>query len=456
VPSSFAATYYVDATTGSDNNSGLSPLCAWKSIEKVNHIHLVPGDTVLFRRGDVFRGNLRAKSGSEAARIVYSAYGNGKKPVFYGSIERNTSTDWTKVAKNVWQTSGLDADIGNIIFDHEAAFGIKVPFVERLNKLGEFWYDKQGKNLLLYSAVNPSTFYYDIELAVTRDIIKEINTSYVTYENLDLRYGGAHGIGGDGTHDIIIRSVDISYMGGGYLFGFDTTRYGNGVEFYNSAENNVVEQCTFSQIYDAAMTSQGDKPHHTVRRLYFINNIVSKCEQSFELWIRGEGSVMTDIYFDNNTCMNAGYGITHAQRPDVNGAHLLFWGFGNGTVVKNIFIRNNIFYNARDWSIFWNTPADIIAMSIDSNCWFMTEGPIAKLGDDKIDFVNQWNEYVKKTGQDKHSIAKDPLLQGADCMLAPASPCIDAGLTLDRVNTDFTGSLRKRNYYDIGAYEYSP
>ncbi|HOF38670.1 MAG TPA: hypothetical protein PLD73_01255, partial [Candidatus Hydrogenedentes bacterium] len=76
----FAATYYV-ANAGSDGNSGLSPQEAWASLAQVNEHPLSPGDAVLFRRGDAWRGQLVSQSGSdEGGHITYGAYGEGPKP----------------------------------------------------------------------------------------------------------------------------------------------------------------------------------------------------------------------------------------------------------------------------------------------------------------------------------------------------------------------------------------
>jgi predicted dehydrogenase len=56
--------------------------------------------------------------------------------------------------------------------------------------------------------------------------VDEGGKSYVIYEDLDLRYGGAHGIGGGSTHHIIVKDCDLLYIGGGDQFGGDrTVRY---------------------------------------------------------------------------------------------------------------------------------------------------------------------------------------------------------------------------------------
>jgi hypothetical protein len=48
----WAATYYVDATNGNDTNNGLSEATPWKTIAKVNGSKFLPGDQILFKRGE--------------------------------------------------------------------------------------------------------------------------------------------------------------------------------------------------------------------------------------------------------------------------------------------------------------------------------------------------------------------------------------------------------------------
>ncbi len=75
-------TYFVDDLAGSDNNEGTSRKTAFQSIEKINRQTLNPGDSVLFRRGGEWVGNLLpGGSGTANKRIVIGAYGNGPAPV---------------------------------------------------------------------------------------------------------------------------------------------------------------------------------------------------------------------------------------------------------------------------------------------------------------------------------------------------------------------------------------
>ena len=71
--------YYVSCD-GDDAADGLSEKTPVRNIEKVNEMPLKPGDVVLFRRGDLWRGHIVAQDG-----VTYSAYGKGPKPRLYGS-----------------------------------------------------------------------------------------------------------------------------------------------------------------------------------------------------------------------------------------------------------------------------------------------------------------------------------------------------------------------------------
>ena len=78
--------YYLDATGGDDNNSGLAPDEAWKSLEKLRGVKLLPGNKVLLKRGEVFNGELEITGqGIPEDRIYIDAYGDGeRKPCIVG------------------------------------------------------------------------------------------------------------------------------------------------------------------------------------------------------------------------------------------------------------------------------------------------------------------------------------------------------------------------------------
>lgn len=94
-------TYYV-SEDGDDGATGTSPTTAWESLTRVNAATLAPGDQVLFRSGDRFRGTLVfEESGAEDAPITYSWHGAGDLPVITGFTE---ITEWTDAGGGLFTT----------------------------------------------------------------------------------------------------------------------------------------------------------------------------------------------------------------------------------------------------------------------------------------------------------------------------------------------------------------
>ena len=111
-----AAVYHVDAIGGDDSNDGLTEATAWKSLKRVNTADVKPGDSVLFKRGCVWRGTVNLKNGAPGARTYYGAYGEGPKPILQGSTERNRESDWFEISPGLWSTSTNKGTIGECLY----------------------------------------------------------------------------------------------------------------------------------------------------------------------------------------------------------------------------------------------------------------------------------------------------------------------------------------------------
>jgi len=589
-------TYYV-SQEGHDGNDGLSPKRAWQSLSKVNSAHLEPGDSVFFKRGDVWRGQLRPRSGNEKGSIRYGAYGEGPKPLLLGSVRLDDPEDWFEASPHIWSTfpprpqgkdllkdpastegpsswslyceegakalggaaeeegkeavtayrvtcqsvgksgchiqfytSGipiqagktylfsfrsrgsvpfslsaptlmkagppwskyapspvgeelsvepewrshelfytanttdtnaritfflgtdlpggetlflqqvsfkecrgrfLPCDVGNIIFDDERSCGVKVWNEGDLSSQGQYWYDEQAKLLKLWSEECPAERYSSIECALRRHIIDQSGISHVIYENLALKYGGAHGIGGANTHHIVVRNCDLGYIGGGDQRGGEhTVRYGNGVEFWANARDSLVEGCRLWEIYDAALTNQNNGPHVVQENITYRNNVIWNCEYSFEYWNRPENSLTENILFENNTCVNAGHGWGHSQRPDPSGRHLCF--YSSPAQAKEIVIRNNIFYEAKRNAFYAPTweEEQMHSLHLEGNCWFQASGTMISLKGRSYT-ADEFNAYQREEGIETRSIVADPGFlapEEDDYRLKEDSPCKNAGV----------------------------
>lgn len=73
--------YYVDCSTGSDSNDGLSPSTAWKSMSKASSATFNPGESLLLKSDCTWNSTLTlSESGTSSQNIRVSSYGAGAKP----------------------------------------------------------------------------------------------------------------------------------------------------------------------------------------------------------------------------------------------------------------------------------------------------------------------------------------------------------------------------------------
>lgn len=100
-------TYYISSGSGDDSRTSIqaqSVATPWRSLGKLNQFisQLHPGDSVLFKRGEVYYGSLVAgASGSPDRPIVFAAYGQGYDPIISGF---SRLSGWKAGSTNgVWQ-----------------------------------------------------------------------------------------------------------------------------------------------------------------------------------------------------------------------------------------------------------------------------------------------------------------------------------------------------------------
>lgn len=365
--------YYVandgdDAACGSEN-------APWASLARVSNAELREGDAVFFKRGDLFRGSLAAKPG-----VTYSAYGVGEKPKLYGSpFNMADPQKWLLTdTPNVYRYDAvLTDDIGALVFDDGASWGIKVMKLRSnendhcLNlETGEpfdsyrdlrhdlhFWHayrENEEKALYLCSKNgNPGERFQSIEFSPKGNLISA--THGVTIDNLCLKYCGSHGVGSSTTHDLRVQNCEFGWIGGSIqgeaLFGrLNPTRFGNGVEIYGGCQNFSVVDCLFYQIYDAAVTHQfnaGGK-QTLMENVLYARNLIETSTYSIEYFLSqvgDSGSMMKNIVMEDNFCRLAGYGWGD-QRPDKDTpAHIKGWTADNPA--NGFIIRRNIFDRSR-------------------------------------------------------------------------------------------------------------
>jgi hypothetical protein len=471
-------TYYVSSSTGNDdpNVDGRSEATAWKTINRVNQGPIHAGDVVCFKRGDTWRmvpdGYLNPVSGDSSAYVTYTAYGTGPKPLFLGSVEKNSTSDWTLTSTpNVWTTAAnvFIYNVGNLIFNNEGSIGDMVliseykqtvcpagyiklgvqngntfcvgidpsqPDTRNLNKQGDFVYDWFNGKLLLYSTSNPATYYSDIECALYNHIVNVSGKSYVKVTNLDLRYGGAHGIWASSSSYITASDNDLSYIGGAIQApttpGWARVRFGNGIEFWDSNNHMYVERNRISEVYEDALTIQGGG-NNEQNNIYFRYNVIKNARFCFTFWNAYYGaSNSSQIYFENNTCVGMGEGFGgQTYGPAGMGLGFTPRNLGN---TSDFYVRNNIIYKTEGVTMIlndapddqWNSMGNLV---LDHNAYHQLTGvliyypPCLWCDPWGITCQSTWDTghqdlsctsydfqaYRAVTTHDSHSIEADPL-----------------------------------------------
>ncbi len=221
-----------------------------------------------------------------------------------------------------------------------------------------------------------------------------------------------YGAYGEGVRPLLLGSVSRGKLG-------DWHQEGDHI-WATSSHDNLVEGCRIWEVYDAALTNQGSANNSQVNITY-RNNVIWNCEYSFEYWNRGPESTTQNIRFEHNTCVSAGQGWGHLQRPDRNGRHLMF--YVNSARTTGVHVVGNIFCNATDSCL--RTENDWTAgLIMNHNCWWQQTGVLMQFLRTPFTAV-QFADFQKRTQMDIHSIVADPGFlnaDGLDFRLSPGSP----------------------------------
>jgi hypothetical protein len=165
---------------------------------------------------------------------------------------------------------------------------------------------------------------------------------------------------------------------------------------------------------------------------------------------------MDNISFVNNSCVNAGGGWGHSQRPDPWGVHVLNWA--SITDTGQIRIANNIFYKSTDICLYIPFGYNGLEnLNLDYNCWYQANGNMIDFQGNTYN-MSQFTMYQSEVLQDQDSVAENPLfadISQADFQLQDNSAAIDVAFSFDFIETDFDKNSRPQGLsHDIGAYEF--
>ncbi len=377
-----ASTYYL-SLEGDDNANGNSPSTAWATIEKVNNFILSPGDSVLFRAGDIWRETLLIQqSGEKDNWIVYSRYGSGKNPEIYGS---DLATDWIATGtQNIWVCNTSLVDYSTyaqpplwlsypgrmfLIQDDSASWANYCdyePGFANLEKEFDYTTDVSTNLHYLYSETDPDEAYDAIEVTQRTWCVRMQDgepENYIEINGINMKYAREEGFftgypaEGD-PHDLVFKNCSIQYI------GLPGSGHAYGLGVWHS--NLLIENCLFSDagrraisynFYDVGLlVGQERKRNNIIVR----NNIFKRGWHTTSLDLScsdADGDTVTDVFFYNNIIDDSelidSVDKVTSSTPSRTSQQFYLNTYGNDNI-NRVYVYNNLFIHstARAINIF--------------------------------------------------------------------------------------------------------
>ena len=235
---SYASTFYVDSIHGSDANNGLTTATAWKTVAKVSGYNLLPGDSVLFKRGCIWREKCYVYvSGTSGNPIYFGAYGEGEKPLISAVDEIpgwNISENWIDLGNNKWQMN-YDWNPVRLLIDGEEV--LKTNRLDLVDGFDSFWYYNDGA-LYVYSTGNPAEVFQSMMGNKLYFNVRVRDEKYLVFEDLDFEGGSGNTIAIYGCSYLTIRNCTIGRYG---WLGIRLNAYNGLSSHHISIENNLID-----------------------------------------------------------------------------------------------------------------------------------------------------------------------------------------------------------------------
>lgn len=309
--------FYVDATNGSDSNTGLTPAQAWQTCAKVNTTALNPGEMVRFKTGELWRETLAPlSSGGSGSPITFSSYGGGQTaPTICGADI--TALTWTDTGGNVW-TATRATDPGVIRVN--GTFGTEKASVPALTAPNDWFWDG-ATTVSLFSTSDPGG--KTVEMAA-RNFAIAVTKNYVVIENFIAEMTTAFGniALATGCNNVTVRNCEVRYS--------DLA----GIIVYTDAsaphliEGNTVHHCVdgiLGLIHTAA--SSGNEVVVRANECYSNTQAGIMCRANW--WI-----------IEKNSCHDNGVTTIQAM-----GIWVISASLGEGTGDRNVIRYNRCFNN---------------------------------------------------------------------------------------------------------------
>ena len=352
-------TFYVDASEGDDSNSGISVSAAWQTIEMVNSQSFGIGDSLLFKRDEVWKGTrlyISSIEGTDSSPVVYGSYGTGEKPILSSIIAH--SHTWSEVGGNVWKANNPPSEHPErLVINGEEK--LRANIQSELDGINYFWfYDNNTNDLFLYSTVDPNSFL--IEYTSDFPLIIGYSNNIVV-QDLDLQGGWTAIYISTLAKNIHLTNLQIGkYSREGLIIG-------SGSDIPSEFPHDIlVENCTFDAFFAFDYSSAEDYDENSdrgssdgFRAGKLINAEIRNCY--FKNWghasisLTGDNPMdVTSVSMHNNyltspdICYGGRVGIDNVKQNEFYNNLIINTSVQSQLSGQNNHIHHNIFYGTTD------------------------------------------------------------------------------------------------------------
>ncbi len=345
-------TYYF-STSGNDKYDGLTP----DSPKKDPSNYIKNGNCkCLLKSGDVFQSYYGLNVNSN---VIISTYGGSERAGItlirtnIGPVNIHDNTN------NIYKVT-LDKnsrDVGWLKINNVKSWK-KVLSYDSLVNDNEYYVDKANKTIYIKSTsdiegqtVDYSSNWNGININGKQNVI---------IENIELANAGTHGIHITTASNVLINNCYIHDIGGA-IQDSSKAKFGNGIEIWANACNNVIlYKNIVSDCFDAGLTAQiSSDQSENCTNLYVINNLVKNCNYGFECFHSSTSKTIKNLIVENNIFydekdITGGYRLTQSSTNFTG--FLCLWDYSNPNTT--ISIKNNYGFKTQTnvISYSWKSP----------------------------------------------------------------------------------------------------
>lgn len=415
--------FYIDPSSTVNNVDG-SITNPWKTIEQLNNgtTNLLPGDSVFFKKGQVFTGGILIRSsGNINQPIVYTSYGTGTMPELTHSL-----SDVIYILNRQY-----------VVID-----GLKI-IDKTMNNSDHSIISKIAYGIVLENSPNCSIKNTEITLVGIGIAIREgSNNTTINNNNIYNLRSIRNTIGGSddyGANAIVIGSsfnkIKNNRFEGCWATSYDYGYLGGTIELYNTSinENQIIYNIALN--CNGFIEIGGQSNGTAINNLIAYNKIIN-CGQTATIHNKVDGSFVNtnNTRFYNNIIIENKIQFTPARE--------MFW-YADPTLNDLIILKNNIIWLTTGENVVSNN-LDTLKLVHTNNIYKLRNSSLGINLDPSELFIGDVPVFV--------DTSNDP--ESWDYRLLPGSPGVNFGVDLGFTN-DFIGNpiIGKP---DVGIYELIP